>query len=47
MKASRYAQKRLRNGADSYGSWNNGVQTRAEKVNGHTLTYDHVKSEWR
>lgn len=45
--ASRYAQKTRTNGRDNYGSWNNGIQQVADKINGHTLTYNHKTGDWR
>lgn len=33
--------------ADDYGTWDNGRQLRSERINGHTLTYNHHKGEWR
>lgn len=32
--------------ADNYGSWNNGIQTRSERINGRVVTYNHKKGEW-
>lgn len=33
--------------ADNYGTWNNGIQVRSERINGHVLTYDNHRNVWR
>jgi asparagine synthetase A len=33
--------------ADDYGTWDNGRQTRSERINGRVLTYNHIKGGWR
>ena len=45
--ANTYAARRKVNGADSYGSWNAGVQVRSEFVAGRVLTYDARTGAWR
>lgn len=43
----KYGPKKSLNGADMYGSWDNGVQKTAERINGRVLRYDHTTQEWR
>ena len=44
---STYSRRKKNGVADTYGAWDNGRQTRSERVNGSVLTYDHRKQEWR
>jgi hypothetical protein len=42
-----YHLKGKRKNSDSYGSWENGRQIRADRINGRTLTYNHITGEWK
>lgn len=44
---SSYHVKNKRKNADFYGTWVNGIQTRSERINGRTITYNNVTGEWK
>lgn len=42
-----YKAKRQLNGGDSYGTWKDGRQLNADRINGRNLHYNHQTGEWK